>query len=176
VNDVDDPSEMTPAYEPEPSEPVPDTVIPPPEAAIVVEPEYVFVPDNVKVPAPDFVTVPDPVAIAPETVIEPTPPYVELMFVPDTPPDNVNVDASDRTVDAPVNVTRPEMVFAPETLRTTPLDDTPEPLTDIASASEIPPESSSAAPEVIDVVPALVPSEPEFFAATTPAWIVVEPA
>lgn len=169
MNVVEDPSEMTPAYEPEPSEPVPDTVIPPPEAAIVVEPEYVFAPDNVKVPAPDFVTVPDPVAIAPETVIEPAPPYVELMFVPDTPPDNVNVDASDMTVEAPVNVTRPEMVFAPETLRTAPFDETPEPVTEIASASVIPPESSSAAPEVIDVVPALVPSEPEFFAATTPA-------
>ena len=38
VNVVDAPSAMFPAYDPEPSEPEPETVIPPPLALIVVDP------------------------------------------------------------------------------------------------------------------------------------------
>jgi len=56
VNELDDPSETFPAYDPEPSEPDPDTVMDPPEFEIVVEPEYVLVADNVSVPALVFVT------------------------------------------------------------------------------------------------------------------------
>jgi hypothetical protein len=50
---------------------VPEIVIPPPESLIVVEPEYVCVPLNVRMPAPDFVT--DPV---PDT----TPTYVYALL------------------------------------------------------------------------------------------------
>ena len=39
VNVVDEPSEIPAAYEPDPSDPEPDTVIPPPVAEIVVVPE-----------------------------------------------------------------------------------------------------------------------------------------
>lgn len=169
VNVVDEPSAIPAEYEPDPNEPVPDTVTPPPEAEIVVDPEYVFVPESVSVPEPDFVTVPDPVAIAPETVNEPDPLKVVLMFEPDTPPDNVNVEASDMNVDAPVTVTSPEIVFAPATFRSTPFDDTPVPATENASVREIGPDSSRAAPELTVVAPALVPSAPLFFADTTPA-------
>ena len=58
---------------------------------IVVTPVYVFAPDNVSDPAPDFVNVPDPVAIAPEIVLVPAPSMVRLVFVPVNPPDIVNV-------------------------------------------------------------------------------------
>jgi hypothetical protein len=169
VNVVDEPSAIPAEYVPDPNEPVPDTVIPPPEAEIVVDPEYVFVPESVSVPEPDFVTVPDPVAIAPETVNEPDPLKVVLMFEPDTPPDNVNVEASDMNVDAPVTVTSPEIVFAPATFLSTPFVDTPVPATENASASVIGPDISRAAPELTVVAPALVPSAPLFFADTTPA-------
>jgi hypothetical protein len=169
VNVVDEPSAIPAEYEPDPNEPVPDTVIPPPEAEIVVDPEYVFVPESVSVPEPDFVTVPDPVAIAPETVNEPVPLKVVLTFEPDTPPDNVNVEASDMNVDAPVTVTSPEIVFAPATFRSTPFVDTPVPATENASARVIGPDISRAAPELTVVAPALVPSAPLFFAETTPA-------
>ena len=39
---------------------VPDTLILPPEVLMVVLPEYVFAPDNVSVPAPDFCNAPVP--------------------------------------------------------------------------------------------------------------------
>ena len=43
-----------------PSEPEPDTVILPPLRLIVVLPEYVFAPDNVSLPVPDFCNAPVP--------------------------------------------------------------------------------------------------------------------
>jgi hypothetical protein len=39
VNVVDEPSEIPAEYEPDPSDPEPETVIPPPDAEIVVVPE-----------------------------------------------------------------------------------------------------------------------------------------
>ena len=75
---------------PLPNEPEPDTVIPPPEFAIVVAPVYEFAPDNVNVPALDLVNVPVPVAIAPEIDVVPMPSIVRFVFVPEIPPDNVS--------------------------------------------------------------------------------------
>ena len=128
-----------------------------------------LVPESVRVPPSDFVTVPVPVAIAPDTVVAPAPANVTLTFVPDTPPDNVSVEASETNVVVSVTVTRPEIELSPAVLRSTPFDDTPVPTTDIASVSAMLPESSSAAPLEIVVDPALVPRDPEFVAETTPA-------
>ena len=56
---VDDVNTIPPVYTaPTPS--VPDTVMLPPNASIVVLPKYVFAPDNVNVPAADFCNVPEP--------------------------------------------------------------------------------------------------------------------
>ena len=92
MNVVDDPSEIAPAYVPDPKLPDPEMVMPPPESEIVVEPVNVLVPDSVNVPAPVFVSVPLPVAIAPATVAVPTPSMVKLVFVPEIPFESVNVE------------------------------------------------------------------------------------
>ena len=47
-------------------------------AASVVEPEYVFDPESVKVPDPAFVKAPDP-EITPETVSSPESPVVKVI-------------------------------------------------------------------------------------------------
>lgn len=134
-----------------------------------------MVPDSVSKPAPDFVSVPVPVAIAPETVVAPSPSKATLTFDPLTPPDRVSVPASDWISTALDAVRRPEMVLAPLTLRITPVDAVPVPAMDIASVSVIDPVTCSSAPEEIVVEPPEVPSEPEFDADRMPAEIEVGP-
>ena len=158
---------------------VPDTVIFPPEALMVVLPEYVFAPDNVNVPVPDFVKVPEPVVIAAIDDV-PTLSTVNPMSVPVTPPDNVNDEPeSTCTSDADVNkVTAPEIVCEPLVLRIAPSVDTPEPVISIGSATVKVPDSDNAALFATVVFPRVSPFLPSavlLLIATTPAEIVVLP-
>jgi len=158
---------------------VPDTVIFPPEALMVVLPEYVFAPDNVNVPAPDFVNVPEPVVIAAIDDV-PTLSTVKSILLPVTPPDNVNDEPeSTCTSDADVNnVTAPEIVCVPLVLRIAPLVDTPEPVISIGSATVKVPDNDNAAVFATVVLPRELPLSPSavlLLIATTPAEIVVSP-
>ena len=158
---------------------VPDTVIFPPEALMVVLPEYVFAPDNVNVPAPDFVNVPVPVVIAAIDDV-PTLSTVNPISVPVTPPDSVNDEPeSTCTSDADVNnVTAPETVCVPLVLRIAPLVDTPEPVISIGSATVKVPDNDNAALFVTVVLPRVPEFSPRavlLLIATTPAEIVVSP-
>ena len=157
---------------------VPDTVIFPPEALMVVLPEYVFAPDNVNVPAPDFVNVPEPVVIAAIDDV-PTLSTVNPMSVPVTPPDNVNEPASICTSDADVNnVTAPEIMLVPLVLRIAPPVDTPEPVISIGSATVKDPDNDNAAlfaTVVLPRLPAFSPRAVLLLIANTPAEIVVSP-
>ena len=158
---------------------VPDTVIFPPEALMVVLPEYVFAPDNVNVPAPDFVNVPEPVVIAAIDDV-PTLSTVNPMSVPVTPPDNVNDEpVSICTSDADVsNVTAPEIVFVPLVLRIAPTLDVPAPVISIGSKTVTPFEIDNVALFATVVLPRVLPSSPSavlLLIATTPVEIVVSP-
>jgi len=78
---------------------VPDTVMLPPDAAIVVLPEYVLAADIVNVPEPDFVNVPVDVAIGSATTTSPVfasnvKLNVPVIALPDDG-SNVNVPESD---------------------------------------------------------------------------------
>ena len=140
---------------------VPDTVIFPPEALMVVLPEYVFAPDIVNVPAPDFVNVPEPVVIAAIDDV-PTLSTVNPMSVPVTPPDNVNDEpVSICTSDADVsNVTAPEIVFVPLVLRIAPTLDVPAPVISIGSKTVTPFEIDNVALFATVVLPRVLPSSP----------------
>ena len=157
---------------------VPDTVMLPPDVLIVVEPEYVFAPDNVSVPVPDFVNVPEPVVIAAIDDV-PTLSTVNPMSVPVTPPDNVNDEpVSICTSDAANIVTAPEIVLVPPVLRIAPLLDTPVPVISIGSVTVKVPDNDNAALSatvVLPRVPALSPSAVLLLIATTPVEIVVSP-
>ena len=65
---------------------VPDTTMLPPEALIVVSPLYVLAPDNVNVPAPDFVNPPVVVPITPLTVESPIDSTDNVKVAPPTLP------------------------------------------------------------------------------------------
>jgi hypothetical protein len=117
--------------------------------------------------------VPEPVATAPDTATSPL--TDKFVFDPDTPPDNVNVDASDTIDDAPVNVTTPAIEFAPDTLRITPPEDTPVPTTDTASDTANGPRNSSAAPDTTDVEPVFEPRPFECSTETTPPVTLTAP-
>jgi hypothetical protein len=176
VSVVEAPSEIAPAYVPDPSEPEPEIVTPPPLSLMVVEPVYVLVPDIVSVPALDLVKVPVPIATAPEIVVVPMPSTVRFVFVPDTPFDKVKVDdASTWISDAPPKLTTPEIVFEPAVLRSAPADDEPVPVMVIGSPSEIPPDTANVPPSETVVAPAGVPSAVAFDTASVPTETVVAP-
>jgi hypothetical protein len=149
---------------------------------IVVEPEYVFAPDNVSVPVPDFVNVPEPVVIAAIDDV-PTLSTVNPMSVPVTPPDNVNDEpVSICTSDAANIVTAPEIVFVPLVLRIAPTSAnasvTPSPVISIGSKTVTPLEIDNVAlfaTVVLPRVPAFSPSAVLLLIATTPVEIVVSP-
>ena len=134
-----------------------------------------FVPDNVNVPAPNFVKEPEPVVIAAIDDV-PTLSTVNPMSVPVTPPDNVNDEpVSICTSDAANIVTAPEIVFVPLVLRITPLVDTPEPVISIGSATVKVPDNDNTA-LFATVVPVPEPPNDELFViATTPAETLVAP-
>ena len=135
-------------------------------------------PDNVKVPVPDFVNEPEPVVIAAIDDV-PTLSTVNPILLPVTPPDNVNEPASICTSDADVNnVTAPEIMFAPLVLRIAPLVDTPKPVISIGSSTVKVPDNDNAALFATVVLPRITPFLPSavlLLIATTPAEIVVSP-
>jgi hypothetical protein len=139
----------------------------------------VFVPDNVNVPAPDFVNEPEPVEIAAIDDV-PTLSTVNPILLPVTPPDNVSDEpVSIRTPDANVNnVTAPETVCVPLVLRIAPLVATPEPVISIGSATVKVPDNDNAAlfaTVVLPRVPEFSPSAVLLLIANTPTEIVVLP-
>ena len=153
--------------------------MPPPESLIVVDPVYVFTPDKLSVPAPDFVNVPVPVAIAPEIVVVPGESTVKAN-APVNPPLKVSeLDASTCTSEAAAKVIAPDQVLLPDVLRMTPFVDTPVPEIVIGSVTPLsPPDTVTTAPSatVVDERDApLSPSAVFVEIATTPVEIVVAP-
>jgi hypothetical protein len=141
----------------------------------------VFVPDNVNVPAPDFVNEPEPVVIAAIDDV-PTLSTVNPMSVPVTPPDKVNEPASICTSDAANIVTAPEIMFVPLVLRIAPTSAnasvTPSPVISIGSATVTPFEIDNVALFATVVLPRVSPFLPSavlLLTATTPVEIVVLP-
>ncbi len=184
VKVVDVPSDRFPEYDPDASDPVPEIVMPPPAAEIVIPPVKVFVADNVNVPDPDFVNVPAPVAMGSATAVSPTPakvnPKAPLNALPDetsnvSVPSSLPIDAVAPSVTAPVI----EFVSVPavETLRIAPADEIPVPDTVNGSAIDrLVPEILTAPPESIVVPTDEAPKEA--FADTTtvePLDTVVKP-
>ena len=145
----------------------------------VVAPLYVFTPDKVNVPSPDFVRPPVVVAIAPLIVEVPTESTVRVRVSPVKPPDNVNDEpVSICTSELANNVTAPEIVLVPLVLRIAPTLEVPAPVISIGSKTVTPFEIDNVAlfsTVVLPRVPAFSPSAVLLLIATTPVEIVVLP-
>ena len=145
-------------------------------APIVMPPVKVFAPESVTLPRPSALfTEPPPVPMTPETTMFPSPPKT-VVKAPPSAPESVSVPASELMRVAPVRVSGPAKVLAPETLRRAPELLMPPPPRVSGSANVvIPPWISRAAPEVIVVFPATVPRAPAEAILRTPAVMLVVP-
>ena len=72
---------------------------------------------------------------------------------------NESEPASEVISVSPVRVTKPETAFSPDKLRNAPVDEIPVPVTEMASATLMPPVNCRAAP-LATVVPAAVLPKP----------------
>ena len=153
MNVVDEPSEIPAEYVPEPNEPDPETVIPPPELEIVVVPEKVFVPDRASVPALDLVKpyapdrTPEMVAVTPDdtSIVESAP----IATVPDHSPAALNDSAPAGENPVPEIVKFSETVIAVVTFSV-------DPLATVVAASVVPNAATfdtSMTPALTVVVP-----------------------
>ena len=76
---------------------------------------------------------------------------------------------------SPVRVTKPVTAFTPDKLRNAPADETPVPVTEIASATVMSPLNSKAPPLATVVPPAVVPKAVEVDTDNVPAFTRVAP-
>ena len=155
-------------------EPVPKYSAPP---EIVVLPVNVLLPLRYKLAKPVLVKLPVLVAMTPPTVrlpsvcsAKPKAPVKALPVLGVMDKESLSTCIS---VAAP-KVMPPVSALAPDKLRTAPLLEIPVPESVRASASVMPPESSSAPPLTV-VPPAAVPKPPEFVTRNTPPLMVVAP-
>jgi hypothetical protein len=114
--------------------------------------------------------------MAPEIVVVPTPSTVRFVFVPETPPDIVNVEPeSTCTSVAAPKVIAPDHSLELAVLRSAPPVEIPVPEIVNGSAIVTFPDTVTDAPLVTDVAADVEPSAFEFDTATDPALMVVAP-